>query len=54
MGAGRKLRNLRREERWADKDYNKSHLGRCARWDAVMLHARALQPSALPLPATLD
>lgn len=27
MGAGRKLRNLRREERWADKDYKKSHLG---------------------------
>mmetsp|Transcript_52991 Transcript_52991/g.115628 ORF Transcript_52991/g.115628 Transcript_52991/m.115628 type:complete len:143 (+) Transcript_52991:61-489(+) len=27
IGAGRKLRNLRREERWADKDYNKSHLG---------------------------
>jgi small subunit ribosomal protein S23e len=27
MGAGRKLKNLRREERWSDKDYNKSHLG---------------------------
>ncbi|KAG2451495.1 hypothetical protein HYH02_004093 [Chlamydomonas schloesseri] len=27
MGAGRKLRVHRREERWADKDYNKSHLG---------------------------
>jgi small subunit ribosomal protein S23e len=31
MGAGRKLRSLRREERWADKDYNRSHLGRCAK-----------------------
>lgn len=27
MGAGRKLRVHRREERWADKCYNKSHLG---------------------------
>ena len=27
MGAGRKLRIHRREQRWADKDYNKSHLG---------------------------
>lgn len=27
MGAGRKLRLHRREERWADKDYKKSHLG---------------------------
>lgn len=53
MGAGRKLRNLRREERWADKDYNKSHLGRCARRDAIKLHACAWQPSALRLPATL-
>eukprot|EP00005_Dracoamoeba_jomungandri_P000235 CAMPEP_0174256010 /NCGR_PEP_ID=MMETSP0439-20130205/5283_1 /TAXON_ID=0 /ORGANISM="Stereomyxa ramosa, Strain Chinc5" /LENGTH=143 /DNA_ID=CAMNT_0015338435 /DNA_START=43 /DNA_END=474 /DNA_ORIENTATION=- len=25
--AGRKLRNLRREERWADKGYKKAHLG---------------------------
>jgi small subunit ribosomal protein S23e len=27
MGAGRKLRLHRREERWADKDYKKSNLG---------------------------
>ena len=27
MGAGRKLSVHRREERWADKDFNKSHLG---------------------------
>ena len=27
MGAGRKLRLHRKEERWADKDYKKSHLG---------------------------
>lgn len=27
MGAGRKLRLLRKEERWADKDFKKSHLG---------------------------
>ncbi len=27
LGAGRKLQNLRREQRWADKDYNKANLG---------------------------
>ena len=27
MGAGRKLRLHRRDQRWADKDYKKSHLG---------------------------
>lgn len=27
LGAGRKLRNLRREQRWADKDFNKANLG---------------------------
>merc|ERR1711871_1696885 len=27
LGAGRKLRKLRREQLWADKDYKKSHLG---------------------------
>ena len=27
MGAGRKLRLHRKDERWADKDYKKSHLG---------------------------
>lgn len=27
MGAGRKLRNHRRTQLWADKDYKKSHLG---------------------------
>ncbi len=27
MGAGRKLRVHRRNQRWADKDYKKSHLG---------------------------
>jgi hypothetical protein len=27
MGAGRKLKKHRREERWADKAYKKSHLG---------------------------
>ncbi|KAG1675868.1 hypothetical protein FOA52_001525 [Chlamydomonas sp. UWO 241] len=27
LGAGRKLMSLRRHQRWADKDYNKSHLG---------------------------
>merc|ERR1711918_271054 len=27
LGAGRKLRNLRRKERWADKDYKRSNLG---------------------------
>lgn len=27
MGAGRKLRLHRKEERWADKDYKKSNLG---------------------------
>mmetsp|Transcript_15169 Transcript_15169/g.43163 ORF Transcript_15169/g.43163 Transcript_15169/m.43163 type:complete len:143 (-) Transcript_15169:1013-1441(-) len=27
MGAGRKLRLLRKEERWADKDFKKSNLG---------------------------
>lgn len=27
MGAGRKLRTLRREERWADKDYCRANLG---------------------------
>ena len=27
MGAGRKLRTLRREERWADKEYCRSNLG---------------------------
>ena len=27
LGAGRKLRLLRRDNRWADKDYKKSHLG---------------------------
>ena len=27
MGAGRKLRNHRRKNLWADKDYKKSHLG---------------------------
>lgn len=27
MGAGRKLQIHRRNQRWADKDYKKSHLG---------------------------
>ena len=27
LGAGRKLRNHRRKNLWADKDYKKSHLG---------------------------
>merc|ERR1711862_771516 len=27
LGAGRKLRHPRREERWADNDYKRSHLG---------------------------
>ena len=27
LGAGRKLLKLRRENRWADKDYNKANLG---------------------------
>lgn len=27
MGAGRKLQLLRRNQRWADKDFKKSHLG---------------------------
>merc|ERR1711862_50606 len=27
LGAGRKLRNLRKNERWVDKDYKSSHLG---------------------------
>ena len=27
MGAGRKLKSHRREQRWADKSYKKSHLG---------------------------
>lgn len=27
MGAGRKLRVHRRNQRWADKDFNKSHVG---------------------------
>jgi small subunit ribosomal protein S23e len=27
MGAGRKLMIHRRNQRWADKDYKKSHLG---------------------------
>lgn len=27
MGAGRKLKSHRREQRWADKAYKKSHLG---------------------------
>eukprot|EP00884_Botryococcus_braunii_P012006 jgi/Botrbrau1/20806/Bobra.0156s0035.1 len=27
LGAGRKLRNHRRSQLWADKDYKKSHLG---------------------------
>ena len=27
LGAGRKLRNHRRAQLWADKDYKKSHLG---------------------------
>lgn len=27
MGAGRKLRVHRRNQRWSDKDYKKSHLG---------------------------
>lgn len=27
LGAGRKLRNHRRKQLWADKDYKKSHLG---------------------------
>lgn len=27
LGAGRKLRNHRRQQLWADKDYKKSHLG---------------------------
>lgn len=27
MGAGRKLRLHRKDEKWADKDYKKSHLG---------------------------
>jgi hypothetical protein len=27
LGAGRKLRTLRREERWADKEYCRSNLG---------------------------
>jgi small subunit ribosomal protein S23e len=27
MGAGRKLRNHRRKQLWADKSYKKSHLG---------------------------
>jgi len=27
LGAGRKLRNYRRKQLWADKDYKKSHLG---------------------------
>jgi small subunit ribosomal protein S23e len=27
MGSGRKLRIHRRENRWADKDYNKANLG---------------------------
>ena len=27
LGAGRKLRNHRREQLWADKDYKKGHLG---------------------------
>ncbi len=27
MGAGRKLRLHRKDEKWADKDYKKTHLG---------------------------
>jgi small subunit ribosomal protein S23e len=27
MGAGRKLRNHRRAQKWADKSYKKSHQG---------------------------
>ena len=27
LGAGRKLKNHRRAQLWADKDYKKSHLG---------------------------
>lgn len=27
MGAGRKLRLHRKDEKWADKDFKKSHLG---------------------------
>lgn len=27
MGAGRKLKSHRREQRWSDKAYKKSHLG---------------------------
>jgi small subunit ribosomal protein S23e len=40
MGAGRKLRVHRREQRWADKDYNRSHLGRYVTMDVAGLQRR--------------
>ena len=43
LGAGRKLRNLRRENRWADKDFNKANLG--SEWKkpfAGCSHARGI------------
>jgi small subunit ribosomal protein S23e len=53
MGAGRKLRSLRREERWADKDYNRSHLGRCVGSPALSSRGLGLigaAAAALPPP----
>ena len=54
LGAGRKLRNHRRKNLWADKDYKKSHLGN--EWKkpfAGASHAKGivLEKMCAPLPA---
>jgi len=58
LGAGRKLRNHRRKNLWADKDYKKSHLGN--EWKkpfAGASHAKGIvlekmcAPAAQPCPA---
>ncbi|GJP48249.1 hypothetical protein CLOM_g7549 [Closterium sp. NIES-68] len=58
MGAGRKLRNHRRNQLWADKQYKKSHQGNewkkpfmgSSHAKGIVLEKIALRPSSLTPP----
>ncbi len=54
IGAGRKLKNHRRAQLWADKDYKKSHLGN--EWKKPFQgasHAKGIVLEKMCAPATL-